>query len=176
MPMRTVPLLADFEHPFEMLLACHGRLAAQLEILRGLVDHLQANGADAEAQQAASNVLRYFDSAARHHHEDEQRDLLPRMHAAAGPGAARIAALTEDMAREHADLERGWLELREALESIAHAAPARLDPIAVDCFCATYTVHMKQEEANVFPLAKMLLKPDDVAALGRDMARRRGLG
>jgi hemerythrin-like domain-containing protein len=176
MVLQRPPRLADFDHPLEMLAACHDRIAMQCETLARLTEHVAKHGCDAQAQQAASNVMRYFDSAGRHHHEDEELDLLPRLVAAAtGQNAERVALLAEKIRREHAEMRRDWERLREALESIAHGGNAGLDAILVSRFCAVYRAHMALEEANLIPLAALLLDRGELAALGRDMAARRGV-
>ncbi|MCW5605690.1 MAG: hemerythrin domain-containing protein [Burkholderiales bacterium] len=168
--------LADFDHPLEMLMACHERITMQCETLARLAGHLPVHGCDAQAQQAASNVMRYFDSAGRHHHEDEELDLLPRMLAAArGQNAERVALLAARIRQDHAEMARLWEILREPLENIAHGGDAMLDTDAVDRFCTAYRAHMALEEENLIPLAESLLAAVDLAALGKDMAARRGV-
>ena len=68
---------AGFEEPFEMLEACHQRVHRMLGLMQRLAAHLGEKGADASAQQAARDVMRYFDLAAPAHHEDEERHVLP---------------------------------------------------------------------------------------------------
>ncbi|MFN7085683.1 MAG: hemerythrin domain-containing protein [Burkholderiales bacterium] len=168
--------LADFEHPLQMIGACHQRIETQCETLRKLAAHLPLHGCDAEAQQAASNVMRYFDSAGRHHREDEECDLFPRLAAcAAGRDAERVASLVRRLKQEHHEIERAWLRLREALETIAHGESAPLDEAEIGRFCDTYRAHMALEDADLIPLAELLLDADDQAALGRAMAARRGI-
>lgn len=172
----TGALLADFEHPFEMLKACHERIKAQCETLRRLAAHLPAHGSDAQAQQAASNVMRYFDGAGRHHHEDEEEDLFPRMIAAAhGQNVERLALLVSELQREHRDMEQMWDGIRDTLEKIAHGENAPLAEIEVNRFCTLYHTHIAIEEANMIPLAAMLLGENDLSQIGRAMAARRGV-
>jgi hemerythrin-like domain-containing protein len=167
---------ADFDHPLAMLTACHERIEAQCETLQRLAAHLPVHGCDAQAQQAASNVMRYFDSAGRHHREDEEQDLCPGLIAAAqGENAERIALLVGHLVHEHNEIEKVWLELRDALENIAHGERAPLDAIAVSRFCGMYRTHMAMEEANLFPLAELLLGAEALMALGKAMAKRRGV-
>lgn len=172
----TGSLLADFEHPFEMLKACHERIKAQCETLRRLAAHLPTHGSDAQAQQAASNVMRYFDGAGRHHHEDEEEDLFPRMIAAAhGQNVERLALLVSELQREHRDMERMWDGIRDTLEQIAHGENTPLAEIEVNRFCTLYHTHIAIEEANMIPLAAMLLGENDLSQIGRAMAARRGV-
>jgi hemerythrin-like domain-containing protein len=168
--------MADFDHPLEMLTACHERIEAHSETLRRLAEHVPLHGCDAQAQQAASNVMRYFDSAGRHHREDEEQDLFPGMIAAAqGESAERIALLVGQLAHEHNEIEKAWIGLRDALESIAHGETALLNPIEVGRFCGMYRAHMALEEANLFPLAELLLEAGALEDLGKAMAKRRGV-
>lgn len=168
--------VADFDHPLEMLSACHERIKAQCETLRRLAAHLPVHGCDAQAQQAASNVMCYFDSAGRHHREDEEQDLFPGMIlAAAGERAERTALLVGKLEHEHREIEETWLRLREALEDIAHGEERPLDPIEISRFCGMYHAHMAMEEADLFPLAETILDADALARLGRTMAKRRGV-
>jgi hemerythrin-like domain-containing protein len=170
------PLAANFDHPLEMLEACHGRIRAQCATLRQLAQHLPRNGCDAQAQQAASNVMRYFDSAARHHQEDEEEDLFPHLIASAKVEERdRAAQLIGRLQREHHDLERMWLRIREPLESIAHGEEAPLDAADIEHFCSVYDEHMALEEQNLMPLAERVLDQVALVALGRSMARRRGV-
>lgn len=168
--------MADFDHPLEMLAACHERIEAQCETLRRLAEHVPLHGSDAQAQQAASSVLHYFDSAARHHQEDEEQNLFPAMIAAAqGEGAGRIARLIGQLTREHNEMDEAWLGMRDALEGIAHGERALLDAIEVNRFCGMYRAHLATEEADLFPLAELLLGADTFIDLGKAMARRRGV-
>lgn len=73
---------AGYEAPFEMLDACHERVGRMLRLLHKLRAHLQASGWDAQAAEAARDVLRYFNEAAPRHHEDEERHVFPAVLAA----------------------------------------------------------------------------------------------
>ncbi len=166
----------DFSQPLEALKACHERIRAQCDTLRELAKHLPAHGCDAWAQESASNLLRYFDGAARHHEEDEEHDLFPRMiAAAAGQAAERIALLVGRLEREHRDMAEDWSMLRDALERIAYGENAPLDELEVSRFCELYRAHMAVEDADVIPLAAALLDDNALAALGQAMAARRGV-
>ncbi|MFA5915130.1 MAG: hemerythrin domain-containing protein, partial [Burkholderiales bacterium] len=104
---------AGFEAPLEMLSACHGRVERQCQTLLRLVPHLAANGPDQAAREAAQNVMRYFDTSARHHHADEEEDLFPLLLRSAP--AAQLAPLRELVAvllAQHRELEQVWGELR----------------------------------------------------------------
>lgn len=168
--------MADFDHPMDMLMACHQRIEAQCMTLWRLADYLPQHGADAEAQQAASNVMRYFDSAGRHHREDEELDLFPAMlRAAKGETSERVALLIARASHEHTEIEQAWLKLRESLERIAHGGDTLLDIGDVHRLCSLYRSHIAVEEGHIFPLARTLLGIETLADLGGAMARRRGV-
>jgi len=165
----------DFDHPLQMLKACHDRIKAQCETLHKLAAHLPIHGCDALAQEAASNVMRYFDSAGRHHREDEENDLFPLvMLVARGQNAGGLAPLIDQLHREHEEIEQIWLKLRDALETIAYGENAPMDDLEVDRLCGMYREHFAIEEANIFPLAAKILTPEQLSAFGRGMRQRRG--
>jgi hemerythrin-like domain-containing protein len=168
--------LTDFGQPLEALRACHARIAAHCDLLEWLGKHLRLHECDAEAQQVASYVLRYFDSAGRHHHEDEDRDLFPHMREAArGENAERVALLVAQLTVAHREMAGAWNVLRESLELIAHGERMLLRDIDVDSFCKLHHTHIALEEANVLPLAAMILDPVRLKAIGTAMAARRGV-
>lgn len=170
------PATPDFSRPLEALKACHDRIRSLCETLRWLVVHLQDHGCDEKGRQAAASVIRYFDTAAYHHHEDEEQDLLPRMMAAATIGrGSSLTRLVADIANEHRAMDRAWTELRAALQDVAAGENIPLDALEVDHFIKLYQSHLAVEEANVYPLAEMLLSRDDLAAIGANMAARRGV-
>jgi hypothetical protein len=109
---------AGFDAPFEMLAACHERVERSLQLLERLGAHLPAHGADAAARDAARDVLRYFDIAAPHHHQDEERHVLPALR------AAGQVDLAERIEREHVALAAAWAALRPGLQALADAARA----------------------------------------------------
>ena len=162
---------AGFDAPFEMLDACHQRVERMLVLLGRLSAHLVAQGADEQAQQAARDVMRYFDLAAPHHHEDEERHVLPRLR------ECGHAALAERVLREHAKMAAAWADVRGVLQGIEQGlSPA--DGVATAqqwlAFAALYREHIALEERDVFPLAREHTGADGLRAMADEMARRRG--
>ena len=165
------PAAPDFDHPIEMLTACHGRIEDQIETLDRLLPHIAAHGSDEQARQAAVNVMRYFDTAGEHHHEDEEVDLFPLLEARA-KGAA---ALTQRLRADHAKMRALWQMLRVPLHAIAEGTSAQLDPTLIDEFARVYRDHITLEESELLPLAARVLDHTAVETLGAHMARRRGV-
>ncbi|GAB4126579.1 MAG: hemerythrin domain-containing protein [Sideroxydans sp.] len=161
-----------FDDPLEMLRACHGRITAQCTTLRKLQAHLTTHGHDSQAMQAAQAVLRYFDSAGQHHHQDEEQDLFPALR---GSGNPLAAAHIERLLGEHAELENAWRALRPLLCAIADAHVDKLDDHLVTPFIHGYARHIEFENTQLLPLARTLLDAAELQRIGRNMAARRGL-
>lgn len=167
---------AGFEAPLEMLAACHARIEAQCDTLRRLAAHVARHGSDAQAQTAAANAMRYFDTAAVQHHADEERDLLPALlEAMAGSDAVCIRGMAERLSAEHRRMEASWARLREPLARIAAGAARKLPAAQVDAFIDAYAAHLAYEEAELLPLAARLLDDTQLDAIGRAMRGRRGI-
>ncbi len=168
------------EAPLEMLAACHTRVERQCRTLRRLVPHVASAGADDEARTAARAVMRYFDTAAVHHHEDEERDLFPALiESMAASDAHCLHELTRTLAGEHRVLEAQWQALRRSLVVLcgeADAVDTALDADQVDAFASAYEAHIAREEQELLPMAARLLDDEAIARIGRAMRARRGIG
>lgn len=165
--------MRDFQNPLAALRDCHVRIEERLGALEGLVEHLVNRGADATAQSTAKDVLRYFDTAGTWHHQDEDEDLFPLLRElAARQGRSEIAAVIEELEREHGTMLGLWRALRDSLERVAQGEP-RLDPEPVERFAWLYRRHMDRESAAVLPFATQALSSQTLAALGERMAARR---
>jgi pyridoxamine 5'-phosphate oxidase len=167
----------DFDQPVAVLKHCHGRIRKQLATLEKLLGHLPEHGADEQARQAATAVLKYFDKAAHLHHEDEEQDLLPMLLAVAqGEDAATLQALAPVILQEHKEMDAMWQDLHEQLTAIADGSGTQLSASIVRRFVQSYQGHMEREEGIVAPMALRLFGPGQMARLGEAMRRRRGLG
>lgn len=143
---------AGYEAPFEMLDACHERVERMLRLLHKLRAHLQASGWDAQAAEAARDVVRYFNEAAPRHHEDEERHVFPAVlaapdapalpHTGTGDGTGAdsgksdgdgtgnsctdsgtsLHAVVRRLLQDHADMQTRWASARPVLERIARPA------------------------------------------------------
>lgn len=171
-----IPSAPGMETPLEMLEACHERLQGQLATLARLAAWLPEHGADAQARQAAANVMRYFDLAAVNHHLDEEEDLFPVLRARVD--AARRAALGELIdwiLADHQAMFAAWAAMRARLEPISRGEAAQLTETEVAAFAERYRRHIAREEGELLPYARELLTGEDIAALSATMiARRRG--
>ncbi len=167
---------AGFEAPLEMLAACHGRVERQCQTLQRLVLHLAAHGPDQAAREAAQNVMRYFDTSARHHHADEEEDLFPALlDSASEQEKAQLGELIAALQVQHRQLEQFWAQLRLKLEAVSHGKAGELVADEVECMCRLYRSHIEREEVELLPSAERILGTGQLDGLGRAMLARRGI-
>jgi hemerythrin-like domain-containing protein len=168
---------AGFEAPFEMLAACHERVARMLSLLQRLQSHLQSSGqSDKPAAEAARDVMRYFDLAAPHHHQDEERHVFPVLRACGDP---ILEALAERLTLEHQAMHNAWLALRPTLADLAAGLWQASQAEAVfgqwRAFQTLYQAHAQLEDEQAYPAALARLDATQHQAMGDEMARRRGV-
>ena len=167
---------AGFDSPLALLAECHRRVERQCATLARLVPHLEANGSDAAAREAATAVMRYFDTAAPKHHADEEDDLFPALiESMAGSDATCLRDITAALRADHRELDRRWAALRRVLEAVVAGQPAKLPAEDVQGFADLYARHIAREEAELLPMAGRLLGDAELDRLGAAMRRRRGL-
>lgn len=173
-----IPSAPGMETPLEMLEACHERLQGQLATLGRLAAWLPEHGADAQARQAATNVMRYFDLAAVNHHLDEEEDLFPVLRERVdAPRREALGALIDWILADHQVMFAAWAAMRARLEPISRGERVDLSIADVEAFAARYARHIEREEGELLPYARDLLTPADIAALSATMvARRRTTG
>ncbi|MEN9886562.1 MAG: hypothetical protein RL758_1140 [Pseudomonadota bacterium] len=167
---------ASTEVPLEMLAACHGRIERQCTTLERLAEHLPTHGCDEQARQAAVAVMRYFDTAARDHHADEEQDLFPALiEAMAGSDAVCIRELTDALRAEHRQLEALWQRLRPELLAISQGLPHGFTHTLSQSFTQAYRAHAHKEDTELLPMATRLLSEEQIDRVGAAMRQRRGL-
>lgn len=157
-----------------MLHACHGKILRLCDTLQKLAAHLPGNGCDQQARQAAQGILRYFDSAGKFHHEDEEQDLFPALRLSAGQDRVKLETLLEHLLAEHVVMLTAWGALRPALVQLADGRNVPLPESLTERFIASHTRHISLEEAELLPLAARLLSPQQTIRIGKRMAERRG--
>ena len=166
---------AGFEQPFEMLEACHERVHRMLALLARLREHLRTHGADTQAQQAARDVMRYFDQAAPQHHHDEELHVFPPLLAQGDPKTVAVVARLQ---QDHLQMESRWGSARQVLALVAEGRVDALsveDEAVLDAFAGLYDAHIEAEEGMAYPAARALIDEAATAAMGEEMMRRRGV-
>ncbi|NNU43478.1 hemerythrin domain-containing protein [Ramlibacter sp. B156] len=157
-----------------MLEACHERVHRMLALLARLREHLRAHGADTQAQQAARDVMRYFDQAAPQHHQDEELHVFPPLLAQGDPETVAVVARLQ---QDHLQMESRWGAARQVLALVAEGrinALSAEDEAVLDAFTGLYGAHIEAEEGMAYPAARALFDEAATAAMGEEMMRRRG--
>lgn len=162
-----------FDHPLEMLHACHGKIIRQCDTLQKLRMHIADHGCDEAARQAARGILLYFDSAGEFHYQDEELDLFPTLRASAGTDMAQIDKLLERLLADHAKMKLAWNELRAILLKLADGTNMPLPENLVARFNDNHQSHIALEESELLPLAEKLLDDDHLLRLGSSMSAKR---
>jgi hemerythrin-like domain-containing protein len=163
---------ATFDSPLDMLHACHERIMDQCATLQKLMQHLPMHGCDTQAQQAAQAILRYFDTAGKFHHQDEEVDLFPLLRACNNDDANE---LIQQLTDEHHSMDELWLRLRTQLQEIADGKSTALERALVGDFSLAYGRHVMTENMKLLPLAARLLDDQQLLMIGKNMATRRGV-
>jgi hemerythrin-like domain-containing protein len=155
-----------FDQPFELLQACHDRVHRTLGLLLRLGEHLQTVGPDQQAQEAAADVLRYFDIAAPHHHEDEERHVLPRLR------KLGQVDLADRLASEHRQMNAAYQAIRIELVALRDQAVCPTGA-GWQAFADLYRAHIELEESSAYPPVRDKALAADLAKMGADMSERR---
>lgn len=176
---RPTPVSPRIDDPMALLLACHDKVRRFTELALRLQAHVTAHGPDAQAREAATSILRYFELAAPLHHADEDEDLFPALLALdEALVGADVRASIQALSDEHAALGTLWQALAPWLRDVAagradgtaDAAPHAAPPVAA--FAARYQAHADAEEREVYPHAAKL-PPEALARIAQAMVARR---
>lgn len=166
-----------FEQPFEMLDACHERVERMLRLLGKLREHAKTHGADDQARDAARDVMRYFDQAGPHHHEDEERHVFPPLLAQRDPA---VLAVVIRLKQDHREMAVQWAQVRAALLSLVDAGEgwpgfSSDDQQRFDAYDALYRRHLLDENGVAYPAARVVIRGEALQAMGMEMMGRRGV-
>lgn len=171
---------SGFDEPLGLLGDCHRRIERFLGMLITVAEQARGAALNEEQRRALEAALRYFREAAPRHTQDEEESLFPRMRACSDvrvrAALDKLVGLEADHARaqaghEEADrLGREWLETGALRPEAADRLRTVLSELR-----ALYEAHIRLEDAELFPLAGATLTAGQLAAVGQEMARRRGI-
>lgn len=162
-----------------MLSDCHRRIESFLAALLRLALERKGQRLDNSARASLENALEYFRHSAPRHTADEEESQFPRMRECEGSADAlrAIEALHADHViadRAHAEVDAlgtKWLHDGELGETDAERLSELLESLA-----KLYAHHIDVEDHMVFPAAARMLPPEQVIAIGKEMASRRRTG
>jgi len=158
---------------FEVLDECHRQTVLMLEKLKLLLAGLDRGEPDAPARDLARDIVAFFSTTARRHHEDEERHIFPELLARSDPDTVQaILRLQQD----HHWLEEDWIELSPQVDAIANGQTwYDIDILreGIEIFIALSHEHVTLEESCIYPQARERLGADQRKAMAAEMAVRR---
>ena len=166
----SVPATVD---GFAVLDGCHRQTLHTLEKLTDLVARLTTGGADDQARAMAGEIVHFFSTTARLHHEDEERHVLPKLATSDDP---QIVQAVLRLSQDHNWLEEDWMEISPQVDAVACGLNwYDLDTLreGVEVFAALSRDHIALEESLIDPQARARLGVDERHEMGREMAARR---
>lgn len=176
----NAPAEHTFSEPLGLLSDCHRRVEKFLGVIHKVAEQAKGGALGAEQRAGLETALRYFRQAAPMHTADEEASLFPRMRACGSPEVAAALAQIEGLESDHKvadaahkivdDLSQRWLDAG-TLKAGDAAELLRQAQSLVDI----YREHIALEDDVIFPLAGRALDGESLAAVGREMAERRGL-
>ena len=158
---------------FDVLDACHRQTLFTLGKLAALVTRLSNIGADPTARALASDIVRFFSTTAREHHEDEERHIFPKLVTSADP---EIVQAVLRLQQDHDWLEENWMEISPHIDAVACGqACYDIDILreGAEVFIALSHDHVALEESCIYPQARVRLVTGERTEMGREMAARR---
>lgn len=170
---RDAPNPAAFRDPLAFIRDDHSRQLRMCNLLDAFTEKLELGS----VKPLASALLEYLKDDLPLHTEDEEKDLVPALERRCEPDDG-LAEAVRQLSREH-DLNRDLVSFMiDDLEALADGRslnnPVRL-VMNVKEFSETQRQHVTWEERVLLPLARQRLTPEDLDAIGRNMAARREL-
>lgn len=162
--------------PMGLLVACHRRVERFLKTLSAAAGQLGGRDLTTEEREAIGRSLRYFREAAPNHTADEEQDLFPALVSRDPYAAAAVQSLESDHVRA-GELHRRVDAIGEQWMAAGRLSESALAELRQACaqLEQLYTEHIRIEETDVFPRAADLLNAEELEAIGRRMAARRGV-
>ncbi len=169
---------SGFNNPLGLLSDCHRRIEQFLQTIVKVYE--SADGASMLPFQitALEQALEYFRTSAPKHTADEEISLFPRLRRTPGGQAAldSMAALEVDHAAANRDHEQVDRFARKWLETgFLTSQELREMKLALERLSGMYARHIAIEDRELFPLAAQVLPAEVLAAVGSEMAARRGV-
>jgi hemerythrin-like domain-containing protein len=165
------PAAPDFSDPLGLLRACHERVLQHCETLLKLADHIAAQGVDQEAREAAARIYKYFSVAGKHHHQDEEQDIFPRL----ARVSLKLADRVHQLKQQHQSIDALWQQLAPLLSRPASIEEHAAFKALAQQLAEAYREHIRKENEELLDVAQHIFGRDELNQIGEKMAERRGL-
>jgi len=154
-PARPARPAVPVSSTFAALDDTHRQIARMLADLDRLPSLLAGPDGAAEAAALAERACRFFNGAARQHHETEETVVFPSL---LGGADAGLLALVRRLQQDHHWIEEDWLELEPHLQAVAQGwRDDHVDFLraALPEFTALQHEHIALEESVIYPEARL---------------------
>lgn len=171
---------SSFDNPIGLLSDCHRRIERFLQQLRLVADEAQGGALSDDHRHALEVALRYFREAAPRHTRDEEDSLFPKMRGHGGQEITQAMAALDRLEADHeaADAAHGEVDQIGQRWLAEGTLPQPDHKRLIDLLhqlTDLYSAHIHLEDTEVFPIAERTLSDDQIKAVGREMAERRGI-
>ena len=168
----------DLEAPLGLLSECHRRIEGFLSVLLTVADSRRGGTLAEDDRDLLTAGLHYFRTVTPRHSADEEQSLFPRLRTSADPHAKAAIRMIERLEGDHRVAEDhhdaveslGCRWLRAGTLPAGDARALREHLVALE---RLYRRHIAVEDHDLFPMARRLLTPAELAAIGHEMAARR---
>ena len=135
----------------------HRQTIFALGKLAALVARLTRGDADTEARAMAREIVEFFSTTARRHHEDEETHVFPSL---LDSGDPQLVQAVLRLQQDHHWLAVDWLELSAPLNAVANGQSVDLDQLRemAQVFIALSHDHIGLEESCIYPEARARLQ------------------
>ena len=163
--------LPGFDHPLALLRACHTKILAHCDLLEQLIADQGSTGKETEIRSTARQVMTYFSTSARLHHQDEEIDLFPLL----TRQSLKLADLVYALKQEHLELDTLWQSIAADLKQLQDVTDHGALADRVHAFCELNRRHARRENMEFLPRAESILSSQQLKDVGAAMAARRGV-
>jgi len=172
--------IPDFTRPLELLVHCHEKLEAHLDVLERAGEILREGDRNLlpAVFPAVDTACAHFAIAGVKHTEDEEISLFPRLRERGGAAGQEALAAMAELETQHRSAEKLHAEFGRVVEGLPRDGSA--DGKDLDRFreliselTTLYRPHILLENNFVFPVATRVLPASEIQTLGDEMRTRR---
>ena len=118
----------------------------------------------------AARVHKYFSVAGKHHSQDEEKDLFPRL----ARQSLKLADLIHRLKQDHEAIDAQWEVLAPLLSRPASIEDSAAFSEQTQQFSDAYCAHIQMENDDLLDMAQHIFSREELNEIGEKMAERRG--
>jgi hemerythrin-like domain-containing protein len=157
------------DDPLKAILSFHGRIRSALRTLDELGELAEAGRVDPMVARA---LFDFFSGPLVWHDFDEEASLMPRLRRVQHP--PRLERMLAAVSEAHEKMETCLEEICPYLKEVAGGAEPQAEPLRRlgTELRELLEPHLRMEEQEIIPLARLLLSEDDLDEMRREMRER----